>query len=144
MTPLAKTLLITGGAGYVGSALVRDALAGGYKVRVLDLLVYGGGALVGFLNHPRFELLVGDIRDRETVRQALADVDCVVHLAAVVGDRPCQAAARSAYQINFSGTKLVAEEAKRCGIQRFVFASTCSNYGITNTETGAHICTYSE
>lgn len=131
------TLLVTGGAGYVGAGLVRDALANGYNVRVLDLLVYGGSALVGFLNHPRFELMVGDVRDPKTVQAALEDVDEIVHLAAIVGDRPCQAAVKSTNQINFGGTQLLAEAAKKQGVRRFVFASTCSNYGITNTETPA-------
>jgi len=136
--PEAKSvILITGGAGYVGSTLVRDALAAGYGVRVLDLLIYGGGALIGFLNHPSFELVKGDVRDKIDVEAALDGVDAVVHLAAIVGDRPCQAAVKSSYQINFVGTQVVAETAKKLGIGRFVFASTCSNYGITDTETPA-------
>ena len=137
-------ILITGGAGYVGSTLVRDALAAGYGVRVLDLLVYGGGALVGFLNHPSFELVAGDVRDRKVVEAALDGVDAVVHLAAIVGDRPCQAAVKSSYQINFGGTQVVAEAAKKLGIERFVFASTCSNYGLTDVDTPADLEAYRE
>lgn len=125
-----RCILVSGGAGYVGSTFIRDALAAGYEVRCLDLLVYGGRALSGFLSHPRFRFVRGDIRDPEAVRRCLEGVDSVVHLAAIVGDLPCQAAPVSAYQINYEGTKLLADHARRSGVSRFVFASTCSNYGI--------------
>ena len=127
-----KTILVTGGAGYVGSTFIRDALADGYSVRCLDLLVYGGKSIIGFLNHPNFDFIHGDIRNRETVKNCLEGVDYVVHLAAIVGDKPCQAAPRSAYQINFVGTKLLANFSKKAEVKRFVFASTCSNYGISD------------
>lgn len=127
-----KTILVTGGAGYVGSTFIRDALADGYRVRCLDLLVFGGKSIVGFLNHPNFEFIQGDIRDEKTVINSLEGIDYVVHLAAIVGDTPCQAAPRSAYQINFVGTKLLADYSKKVGIKKFVFASTCSNYGISD------------
>lgn len=130
MSARPKKVLVTGGAGYVGSTFIRDALAEGYKVRCLDLLVYGGKALVGFMNHPDFEFVRGDVRDIKTLAQSLEDIDYVVHLAAIVGDRPCQAAPVSAYQINLQGTQLIADMAKKKGIKKFVFASTCSNYGI--------------
>lgn len=126
-------LLVTGGAGYVGSTLMRDALSEGYRVRCLDLLVYGGRAIVGLLNHPDFEFIKGDIRDKKDVERSLDDVDAIVHLAGVVGDLPCQAAPKASYQINFQGTELLAEMAKKRNIGRFVFASTCSNYGVANT-----------
>lgn len=126
-------LLITGGAGYVGSNLVRDALNNGYRVRCLDLLIYGGRAIVGLINHPDFQLIKGDVRDKNIVENALDGVDAIVHLAAIVGDLPCQAAPKSAYQINFLGTRLLADIARKKKIGRFIFASTCSSYGITDT-----------
>lgn len=126
-------LLITGGAGYVGSNLIRDALMQGYRVRCLDLLIYGGKSIIGLLNHPDFELVKGDVRNKADVERSLEDVFGVVHLASIVGDKPCQAAPKSTYQINFQGTQLLADLAKKRGIQRFLFASTCSNYGITDT-----------
>ncbi|MBW2453579.1 MAG: NAD-dependent epimerase/dehydratase, partial [Deltaproteobacteria bacterium] len=127
-----RKILVTGGAGYVGSTFIRDALARGYEVRCLDLLVYGGKALVGFLSDPRFTFHKGDVRDEATVREQLEGVDAVVHLAAIVGDMPCQAAPVSTYQINYQGTELVAATAREMGVGRFVFASTCSNYGIVH------------
>jgi len=130
-------ILVTGGAGYVGSTFIRDALASGYRVRCLDLLIYGGKALVGFLYNSNFELIKGDVRVKKDVENALENVDIVVHLAAVVGDLPCQVAPKSALQINFKGTQLVAESAKKRKIQRFIFASTCSNYGVVDPETPA-------
>ena len=127
-----KTILVTGGAGYVGSTFIRDALAVGYCVRCLDLFFYGGGAIVGFINHPNFDFFQGDIRDEDTVEKCLVDVDYVVHLAAIVGDKQCQAAPKSAYQINYGGTKMLAELSKKAKVKKFVFASTCANYGISD------------
>ncbi|HIF03167.1 MAG TPA: SDR family oxidoreductase, partial [Nitrospinaceae bacterium] len=103
----------------------------------MDLLIYGGKALVGFLYSPNFELIKGDVRVKKDIENALENVDVVVHLAAVVGDLPCQVAPKSALQINFTGTQLVAESAKNRKIRRFIFASTCSNYGIVDPETPA-------
>ncbi|MBI3378810.1 MAG: NAD(P)-dependent oxidoreductase [Nitrospirae bacterium] len=126
-------MLVTGGAGYVGSTLMRDALIAGYRVRCLDLLIYGGKSIVGLLNNPNFELIKGDVRNKGDVEKALEGVDVIVHLAGIVGDLPCQAAPKSAYQINFHGTELLATLAKKKNIKPFVFGSTCSTYGIVDT-----------
>lgn len=133
MTAKKPIVLITGGAGYVGSTLVRDALIAGYHVRCLDLLIYGGKSIIGLISNPDFELIQGDIRNKDDVNRALEGVDAVVHLAGIVGDLPCQVAPKSAYQINFHGTELLAILAKKKNIKRFIFGSTCSNYGITDT-----------
>lgn len=129
-----KRILVTGGAGYVGSTLIRDTLADGYQVRCLDILLYGGKSISGFMNHPHFEFIKGDIRDKDILKKSLRDIDFVVHLAAIVGDLSCKAAPKSAVQINYHGTRLISEIAKEMGIKRFVFASTCSNYGIVNPQ----------
>ncbi len=128
-----KRILITGGAGYIGSTLIRDCLEEGFIVRCLDLLVYDGKPIVGFMNHPNFEFVRGDIRDEKILREVLKGVDYVVHLAAIVGDLPCRAAPKATVQINFQGTKLIADLSKELGVKRFVFASTCSNYGIVGS-----------
>lgn len=130
-------ILVTGGAGYVGSTLMRDALAYGYRVRCMEILLYGGRSIVGLVNHPDFELIMGDIRNKKDLDKALEGVEAVVHLAAIVGDLPCQEAPKSAYQINFIGTCLLAEAAKKKKVKRFIFASTCSNYGIADTTIAA-------
>lgn len=134
----AELVLVTGGAGYVGSTLCRELLAHGYRVRVLDSLVYGGKAVTGLVNHPAFEFVRGDVRNNGDVEKALNDgVVAVVHLAAVVGDVPCQQNVQQAVEINYTGTMLLAEKARARGIARFVFASTCSNYGIADTSAPA-------
>ena len=79
-------ILVTGGAGYLGSELVQMLLASGHRVRVLDNMSYGGRPLLGVWTHPSFELVRGNICDGETTESALEGIDAVVHLAAIVGD----------------------------------------------------------
>lgn len=134
----APLVVVTGGAGYVGSTLCRELLTEGYRVRVFDSLMYGGKPIVGLLNHPRFEFIRGDVRNEGDLDRALENrVDAVVHLAAIVGDVPCQLDTRQAVQVNYQGTMLLAEKAKAHGIRRFTFFSTCSNYGVADIRTPA-------
>lgn len=122
-------ILVTGGAGYVGSTLVPLLLAEGHHVRVLDKLMYGGQALLGVWSHPGFEFVRGDVRDREEVRSALEGTGAVVHLAAIVGDPACAHNPELARSVNLDASLALLEESKRADLSRFVFASTCSNYG---------------
>ncbi len=122
-------VLITGGAGYVGSTLAPLLLAAGHKVRVLDRLRIGGESLLGVWSHPDFEFVHGDVRDRETLREAVSDCDAVVHLAAIVGDPACAREPDTARAINLDASMALIEDSRKAGVQRFVFASTCSNYG---------------
>lgn len=122
-------VLVTGGAGYVGSTLVPMLLNRGHGVRVLDSLMHGGDTLLGSWANPGFEFVNGDVRDAATVRRALAGVDAVVHLAAIVGDPACARSPEDARAINLDGSLGLIEAAKKAGVSRFVFASTCSNYG---------------
>jgi nucleoside-diphosphate-sugar epimerase len=122
-------VLITGGAGYVGSTLAPLLLAAGHKVRVLDRLSFGGESLLGIWSHPDFEFAHGDVRDRETQRRAVSECDAVVHLAAIVGDPACAREPETARAVNLDASMNLIEESRRAGVQRFVFASTCSNYG---------------
>lgn len=122
-------ILVTGGAGYVGTTLVPVLLARGHTVRVLDALRFGGDGLLGIWANPRFEFHRGDIRDAATVLRALDHIDAVVHLAAIVGDPACAAAPEVAREVNLDASLNLVRAAQQSGVQRFLFASTCSNYG---------------
>ena len=122
-------ILVTGGAGYIGSTLVPLLLAEDHRVRVLDTLLHGGESLLGVWSHPGFEFIRGDICDLAVVKRAVAGVSAVVHLAAVVGDPACARQPEIARAVNLDASLKLIEESRRAGVHRFVFASTCSNYG---------------
>ena len=124
-----RTILVTGGAGFIGSTLVRQLLGDGYAVRAVDRLLYGVDALAEIAGHPRLEVVQGDVRDAETMRRALAGVDTVAHLAAIVGDQACSLLPELATTTNFEATELLADLCREAGVSRVVFASTCSVYG---------------
>jgi nucleoside-diphosphate-sugar epimerase len=122
--------LVTGGAGYVGSVLVDELLERGYRVRVLDSLLHGPvPSLLNVWSNPRFEFIRGDVRDRDATRAALQGVTSVVHLAAIVGDPACARQPDEAREVNLEATRALLDEVQSAGIGRFIFASTCSNYG---------------
>ena len=124
-----KSVLVVGGAGYIGSVLVRRLLAEGHRVRVLDSLLFGGKPLQDLLSQPRFRLIEADACRSETLFRAAEGVDAVVHLAAVVGDPACDFDPEAARRTNCAATRLVAEACLKLGVPRMVFASTCSVYG---------------
>lgn len=124
-----QKILVTGGAGYIGSVLVRILLDKGYKVRVIDSLKFGGDALYDVVQHPNFEFQKGDIRNIDDIKRAIDKIDGIAHLAAIVGDPACSKFSEEANQTNWEGSVKLFEEAEKAGISRFVFASTCSNYG---------------
>ena len=124
-----KKVLVSGGAGYIGSVLVRELLAKGYKVRVIDNLSFGGESIIELLNSPNFEFLKGDIRNMADVKKALVGVDGVAHLASIVGDPACAKHPELASEINHIGSMGFYSMANEMGVKRFIFASTCSNYG---------------
>lgn len=122
-------LLITGGAGYIGSTLSRLLLNSGYKVRVLDLLLFGGESILDLLNDKNFEFIKGDVRNDEDRIKSVDGIDFVVHLAAIVGDPACSKQPDIAKETNLEASKLLYQAANNAGCKRFIFASTCSNYG---------------
>jgi len=126
---MTKRILVTGGAGYIGSVLTRQLLEKGYTVRVLDNLMYGGEPIIDLLNCPNFEFVKGDVRNEADVRKAMKDIDAVAHLAAIVGDPACAKQPDLAKSTNLEGSKLLYNIANEAGVATFVFASTCSNYG---------------
>ena len=124
-----KKILVSGGAGYIGSVLVRLLLSSGYKVRVIDNLKFGGEAIIDLLNNPNFEFIKGDTRNDADLEIAVQGVDYIAHLAAIVGDPACAKEPNLARATNFEASKRMYEIANKAGVKRFVFASTCSNYG---------------
>ncbi|MBE7536610.1 MAG: NAD(P)-dependent oxidoreductase [Anaerolineales bacterium] len=131
-----KHILITGGAGYIGSLLTSELLRLGYRVSVLDSLLFGGEAIVPFLHHPNFHFVKTDVTEPRAVKDSLKDgwqkPDAVIHLAAIVGFPACQAVGKQvAWKYNVDSTKMVFEQAADLGVERFVFASTYSNYGLS-------------
>jgi nucleoside-diphosphate-sugar epimerase len=125
-----RTVLVTGGAGYIGSHVVRQLLERGDRVRVLDLLLYGNAGLKALANHPRLSVVVGDVRDPAAMREAAADgVDTVIALAALVGDAACELDRGATVAINHDATELLVETCLDVGVRRLVFASSCNVYG---------------
>ncbi len=122
-------ILVTGGAGYIGSVLVRRLLAEGQRVRVVDRLLHGGHGLEGLGTDPGLEVLRADLRDPREHERALEAAESVIHLAAIVGDKACAIDEEVAVQTNWTATVALARSAASRGIRRFVFASTCSVYG---------------
>jgi len=122
-------VLVTGGAGYIGSVLVRQLLNKGYRVRAFDNLKFGGDALYDVMLNPDFEFMLGDVRNEVEVSKALEGIDAVAHLAAIVGDPACKKYSEEATETNWKGSVALFDAAEKAGVKRFVFASTCSNYG---------------
>jgi nucleoside-diphosphate-sugar epimerase len=127
-----ESVLVIGGAGYIGSALTQRLLALGYGVRVLDLLLYGDDSISEFYGHPRFELIKGDFRHIDAVVRAAKGMDAIVHLGAIVGDSACDLYEDLTVEVNLRATRTIAEVGKGFGVKRFVFASTCSVYGASD------------
>ncbi len=129
------TILVTGGAGYVGSHVCRKLLERGYRVRVLDSFLYGDKGLADTRDNPDLELRYGDICNIEDVGSSVAGCKGVIALAALVGDAACDIDPEEAVAVNFRSTKILIDECKRHRVERLVFASSCSVYGANGTET---------
>ena len=131
-----RHVLITGGAGYIGSFLTSELLRANYRVTVLDSLLFGGESIIPFLHHPNFHFVKTDVTDPRAIKDSLKDhwqkPDAIVHLAAIVGFPACQAVGKQvAWRYNVEATEKVFEQATDLGVERFVFASTYSNYGLS-------------
>ena len=129
--PAAKagSLLVVGGAGYIGSALLPKLLERGYHVRVVDLLLYGIEPIRHVLSHPNLELVRADFRQVDAMVKAMRGVDAVIHLGGIVGDPACELDQDLTIEVNLVATRMLAEVARGSGVRRFLFASSCSVYG---------------
>jgi nucleoside-diphosphate-sugar epimerase len=126
---VAKTTLVTGGSGYIGALLVRELLESGHEVRVLDSLLHGQEDIAAEQETAGVMVVRGDVRDAEARAKALAGADNVVHLAAIVGDPACALDPAVSDDVNVKATESLVADASEAGVERLVFASTCSNYG---------------
>lgn len=131
-----RHVLITGGAGYIGSLLTSELLRANYRVTVLDSLLFGGESIIPFLHHPNFHFVKADVTEPRAIKDSIKDgwqkPDAIVHLAAIVGFPACQAVGRQvAWRYNVEATEKAFEQAIDLGVERFVFASTYSNYGLS-------------
>jgi len=121
-------ILLTGGAGYLGSVLTRRLLEKDHDVRVLDNFLFGRQSISGMRGRAP-ELVEGDIRDLTILGKSLKDVDAVIHLASIVGTQASEIDPKAAVEINYLATRNLADLCKLYGVKRLVFASTCSVYG---------------
>ncbi len=126
-----KSILVTGGAGYVGSGLLTELLSNGYTVTCVDKLLFGGESLLGLLHNNNFKFYNCDINNKSDFDKILTKnkFDAVVHLAAIVGDPACKINSNLAIETNWESSKWLLDRCKELGIKKFIFASTCSNYG---------------
>ena len=120
-------IFITGGAGYVGAVLVPYLLEEGYKLTVLDLMIYGVDVLP---SHPNLNTIKGDIRDQTLLRELISDHDAVIHLACISNDPSFELNPDLGKSINLDAFRPLVEISKHADVQRFIYASSSSVYGI--------------
>ncbi len=134
MVDTIKQVLVTGGAGYVGSVLVPKLLKAGYAVKVLDLYIYGEDVLDAVKDHPGLTQIKGDMRDRALLEKIMPGCDAVIHLACISNDPSFELDPGLGKSINYDAFIDLVNVAKANGVKRFIYASSSSVYGIKETE----------
>ena len=129
-TEPARRVLVVGGAGYLGSMLTQKLLRRGFRVRILDSFIYGRRSLESFAGDENLEVIEGDLRNIHTCVSSLSETDAVVLLAAIVGDPASKARPTETIETNVLAAQALASASKLHHINRFIYASTCSVYGI--------------
>jgi len=129
-----QTVLVTGGAGYVGAVLVPKLLREGYHTKVLDLYIYGEDVLNQVKDNPNLEQIKGDIRDRALLEKAISGCDAVIHLACISNDPSFELDPALGKSINYDAFLDLVEVSKQSGVKRFIYASSSSVYGIKEEE----------
>jgi nucleoside-diphosphate-sugar epimerase len=127
-----STVLVTGGGGYVGSVLVPHLISNGYRVKVLDLFLYGEEVLAPVANNPNLILVKGDIRDQDSLRRVLFGCDAVIHLACISNDPSFELDPDLGRSINFDAFEPLVRLSKEAGVRRFIYASSSSVYGLSD------------
>lgn len=126
---MGNMILVTGGAGFVGSHLTRKLLDRGYRVRLLESFIYGDASISDVRGNPNLEIFQGDICDRQDLRRSMKGVQGVIALAALVGDPACELYPERTMAVNYQSTRDTVAACKEAGVDRIVFASSCSVYG---------------
>jgi nucleoside-diphosphate-sugar epimerase len=124
-----RSILIIGGAGFLGSALVRLLSEEDYSITVLDRFIYGPRSLSQAPSHGDLRIYTGDVRDEETLEELMRGKETVVNLASIVGDEACLINREATWEINVESVRLISNIARKTGVQRIIQASTCSTYG---------------
>ena len=125
-------VLVVGGAGYIGSILTSFLIKKGWKVKVVDKLLYEKNSLNEFVGNKNFSLVEKDICDLSVQIEAVKDIDCVVFLAEIVGDPSCAAKPEDALKTNYLAVNSLASLCSYMNINRFIYTSSCSVYGSKN------------
>ncbi len=125
-----ETIFVTGGGGYVGAVLVPKLLAAGYRVKVLDLFIFGKHVLDAVAQDPNLELIQGDLRNRALLERHVPDCDAVIHLACVSNDPSFDLDPELGKSINYDAFLELVDVSRNRGVRRFIYASSSSVYGV--------------
>jgi len=132
-----KNILVTGGAGYIGSVVCKDLIDIGYKVTCLDNFLFGDESIKDLIGNKNFELIKADINSKNDIDLILSSNKFfgLIHLAAIVGDPACKLYKELAIKTNWDASRYIYDCSKKNQVEKFIFASTCSNYGKMDKET---------